>query len=98
MLRTRAGTYSGLPGGVSLRVDADPQLTVTAAGAGRFDIGWNTSRYPSLVVRDRRSGRVLGIGRRGGMRIDATSLADLEALLSDGVGSTARALRLSEAP
>lgn len=97
-LRTRAGTYSGLPGGVSLRVDADPQLTVRAAGAGRFDIGWNTSRYPSLVVRDRRSGRVLGIGRRGGMRIDATSLADLEALLSDGVASTARALKLSEAP
>ncbi len=97
-LRTRAGTYAGVPGGVSLRVDADPELSVTAAGASQFEITWNTSRYPSLVVRDRRTGRVLGIGRRGSMRIDATSLADLEAMLSDGVGSTTRGLSLGVAP
>ncbi len=97
-LRTRTGTYTGVPGGVSLRVDADPQLSVKAAGANRFDITWNSARYPSLVVRDRRSGTVRGIGRRGTMRIDAASLTELEALLSDGVGSTTHALKLSEAP
>jgi hypothetical protein len=94
----RAGTYTSVPGGVSLRVDADPQLTVRAAGAGRYEISWSPSRYPSLVVRDRRSGRVLGIGRRGSMRVEATSLADLDVLLSDGVGSTTRALSPSPAP
>ncbi len=97
-VRARTGTYTGVPGGVSLRVDADPQLTVKAAGAGRYEISWSLSRYPSMVVRDRRSGRVLGIGRRGSMRIEATSLADLDAWLSDGVGSTARALGAGQAP
>lgn len=97
-VRIRAGSYSGVPGGLSLRIDADPQLSIRAAGAERFDVTWNASRYPSLVVRDRRSGRVLGIGRRGAMRITTATLSDLDVLLSDGVGSTTRALSPSAAP
>ena len=97
-LRTRSGVYTGVPGGVSLRVDADPQLTVRASGSGRFDISWNTGRYPSLVVRNTRTRRVLAIGRNGALSIEATSLTDLEVLLSDGVSSSARPLSLTGTP
>lgn len=97
-LLTRAGVYSGVPGGVSLRVDADPQLNVRATGSARFTIAWNASRYPSIVVRNARSRRVLGMGRNGEITFDAASLVDLEVLLSDGVSSTARPLSLTAAP
>ncbi|MBC7843943.1 MAG: Ig-like domain-containing protein [Gemmatimonadaceae bacterium] len=97
-LRARSGVYSGVPGGVSLRVDADPQLIVRASGAGRFELTWNVSRYPSIVVRNASSRRVLGAGRRGAITIDAASLADLEVLLSDGVSSSARNLSMTMAP
>jgi uncharacterized protein YjdB len=97
-LRTRAGVYTGVPGGVNLRVDADPQLSVRTSGSGRFDITWNTGRYPSLVVRNTRTHRVLAIGRNGALNIEATSLTDLEVLLSDGVSSNARPLTLTGAP
>ena len=97
-VRARTGVYSGIPGGVSLRIDADPQLVVRTSGAGRFELTWNVSRYPSIVVRDASTRRVLGAGRRGSMTIDAAALADLEVLLSDGVSSTTRKLSLTVAP
>ncbi|MDZ7630132.1 MAG: hypothetical protein U5K74_01935 [Gemmatimonadaceae bacterium] len=97
-VRARTGTYSSVPGEISLRLDADPQLAVRSSGANRFTVSWSASRYPALVVRNRRTGRVLGIGRRGSMAIEATALTELDALLSDGVGSTTRALALTEAP
>ena len=97
-LLRRSGVYSGAPGAVSLRVDADPQLSVRTSGSARFTIGWNASRYPSIVVRNSRTRRVLGMGRNGEITIDAASLADLEVLLSDGVSSTARPLSLTAAP
>ena len=97
-VRLRTGTYSSVQGGVSLRVDADPQLAVRAAGASRFEVTWNVARYPSIVIRSRRSGRVVGIGRRGALTIDASELSDLDALLSDGVGSTTRTLSIGQAP
>ncbi len=94
----RTGTYSANASGVSLRVDADPQLMATAAGAGSFDVTWNVSRYPAIVVRDRTTRRVLAMGRTGTIAIRATSLAGLEVLLSDGVSSTVRALSTGGAP
>ena len=97
-LLKRAGVYSGVPGGVSLRVDADPQLVVRASGANRYDVSWNVARYPSLVVRNALTRRVLGIGRRGALTVDAVSLADLEVLLSDGVSSSTRKLSITAAP
>jgi hypothetical protein len=95
---TRAGVYSGSTGGVSLRVDADPQLVVRAAGGSRYDVTWNVSRYPSIVVRSSATRRVLGIGRRGTLSIEAASLADLHVLLSDGVSSSTRKLSVTAAP
>ena len=97
-LLTRSGVYTSAPGGVSLRVDADPQLVVRATGGNRYDVAWNISRYPSLVIRNATTRRVLGIGRRGVLSIDATSLAELEVLLSDGVSSSARKLAVTSAP
>jgi hypothetical protein len=94
----RTGTYATNTSGVSLRVDSDPQLTAAAAGASRVDITWNVARYPSIVIRDRSTHRVLAIGRKGALSIDAGSLSDLEVLLSDGVSSTTRALSAGGAP
>ncbi len=94
----RAGSYAASPSGVSLRVDADPQLVVRAAGTNRYDVTWNTSRYPSIIVRDKSTRRVVGIGRRGALTINAASLNALEVLLSDGVGSSTRALSVGGAP
>ena len=97
-LLTRAGVYSGTPGGVSLRVDADPQLLVRASGTSQFTVTWNSSRYPSVVVRNTRTHRVLGIGRNGEMSIGVASLAGLELLLSNGVSSTTQPLAITGAP
>jgi hypothetical protein len=96
-MRVRAGT-SGLPDGVSLRVAADPQLAVSATGAGRQTVTWNAARYPSVVVRNRRTGQVLAIARRGSVSFDAPALTDVEVLLSDGVGSVTRTLSAGGAP
>ena len=97
-MRVRAGTASGLPDGVSLRVAADPQLAVSATGAGRQTVTWNAARYPSVVVRNRRTGQVLAIARRGSVSFDAPALTDVEVLLSDGVGSVTRTLSAGGAP
>jgi Bacterial Ig-like domain (group 2) len=94
----RTGTYSGTAGGISLRVDSDPQVAVRASGAGRFDVSWNAARYPSAVVRNRQTGQVLAIGQRGRLAISAAALTELDLLLSDGVGSTTRALSSGGAP
>ena len=94
----RAGSYAVNPSGVSLRVDGDPQLTATPSRANRVDITWNVARYPSIVVRDRTTRRVLAIGRTGVITIGATPLSTLEVLLSDGVSSITRALSSGGAP
>ena len=97
-LLKRAGVYSAAPGGVSLRVDADPQLLVRTSGAGQFTIAWNSSRYPAAIVRNTRTHRVLGMGRNGELSLGVSSLADLELLLSNGVSSTAQPLAITGAP
>ena len=95
----RAGTYAPPgPAGVSLRVDADPQIATRSLGSGRHELTWNVSRYPSVVVRDRRSKTVLAIGARGTISFAASSLDTVELLLSDGVSSTTRPLSSGGAP
>ena len=95
----RTGTYapSG-PAGVSLRVDADPQIATRTIGAGRHELTWNVGRYPSVVVRDRRTKTVLALGARGTTSFAARALDDVELLLSDGVSSTTRLLSSGGAP
>ncbi len=97
-VRVRTGTYVGAPNGVNLRVDADPQLSANAVGAGRLSVTWNASRYPSIIVRHKQTHRVLGIGRKGELTVTTSSPGELEALLSDGVSSSTRALTLGGAP
>jgi uncharacterized protein YjdB len=80
----------GAPGGVNVRVDADPQLAARRSGSGEFELSWNASKYPALVVRNRRTNAVIGIGSRGSMTINAATLDDLDALISNGVSSVTR--------
>jgi hypothetical protein len=94
----RAGNYVAGVDGVSLRVDGDPQLRVSAAAGGRVDITWNQARYPSVVIRRRSSGQVLAFARRGALALDAAWLDDAEIMLSDGVSSIARRLSVGGAP
>ena len=54
---------------------------------GGLRLRWDTASRPVAMVRDRRSGAVLGIGRSGELHFSAESLAGAvpEVLLSDGV-------------
>jgi hypothetical protein len=49
-------------------------------------------------MRNRRSGQVLAIARRGTVAFEAPTLTDVEVLLSDGVGSVTRTLTGGGAP
>ncbi len=95
---TRTGSYVPSAGGVSLRVDADPQLVARSSGAGRLEITWNQARYPSIIVRERASGRVLGIGQRGTLGVEGTNADAIDVMLSDGVSSVTRRLSSGGAP
>lgn len=94
----RAGSWSTLPSGVNLRVDADPQLSVRSSGVGQYDISWNATRYPSVAVRNRVTGAVIAIARSGTITIRATALDALDILLSDGVSSVTQSLSTTGAP
>jgi hypothetical protein len=54
---------------------------------GSVRLIWDTARSPVALLRDRRSGQIVGIGRSGELRIDAatSALIDPELVLSDGV-------------
>jgi len=54
---------------------------------GGLRLRWDAASRPMAMVRDRHSGAVLGIGRRGELRFSADALAGAvpEVLLSDGV-------------
>lgn len=94
----RAGTYTTGTGGVSLRIDSDPQVATRSLGGGRHELTWNVSRYPSVIVRNRTTGTVLAMGARGAISFAAAALDDVELLLSDGTSSTTRRLSTGGAP
>ena len=54
---------------------------------GSFRLTWDTARSPVALLRDSRSGRIMGIGRGGELHIDAATSAMIEPelVLSDGV-------------
>jgi hypothetical protein len=61
--------------------------TMQRTAGGGLRIGWDTARNPVAMVRDRRSGAIVGIGRSGELSFDTVSAAaiDPEVLLSDGL-------------
>lgn len=54
---------------------------------GSLRISWDAARSPVALVRDRRSGAIVGVGRSGELSFDTVSAAaiDPELVLSDGI-------------
>jgi hypothetical protein len=73
------------PGGTAPVAEAD--ATYEQLPGGDYRLRWDTRRSPVAMLRDRRSGEVMAIGRSGDLRMPAESVAGMqpEALLSDGV-------------
>jgi len=51
---------------------------------------WDTSAYPAVVVRNKRTGEVLERSRSGTASLAAAARDDLEILMSTGVGSISK--------
>ena len=79
------------PGGVSAAINT---VDATAAASGSVRVQWAATGARMALIRDRRTGQVLSFARGGGAQI-RTQSADLEVILSDGVRSAARAIRVS---
>jgi hypothetical protein len=78
--------------GLAERADAAVRgLTLSAVGADEVEVRWNARDFAGAIVRDAASGRVLGIGTSGTLRVLASS-SELEVVLSDGVRSASRRL------
>lgn len=78
------------PGGPSVMADAaDAAAIQERLPTGELRLRWDATRNPVAVLRDRRSGQIIGIGRSGELRISADAAAGLEPefLFSDGVRS-----------
>lgn len=73
------------PGGAAPIAEESAIYEQLPGGDHRFR--WDTGQSPVAMLRDRRSGEVMAIGRSGDLRMPAESVAGMEpeALLSDGV-------------
>ena len=67
----------------------EPSVQTQEVGPEGIRVSWDTSLAPAVMVRDQRTGQVLGIGRSGQLNLLARELArgDAEVLVSDGVRS-----------
>ena len=79
------------PGGVSAAINA---LDVTATPSGAVRVQWDATAARMALIRDGRTGEILSFARGGNAQI-RTRAADLEVILSDGVRSTRREVRVS---
>lgn len=76
------------PGAPGVMADgADRGAVQERLPGGDLRLRWDAARNPVAVLRDRRSGHIVGIGRSGELRIsaDAASGIEPEFLFSDGV-------------
>jgi hypothetical protein len=63
----------------------------TSGASGSKRLQWSTSASPMVLVRDPRTGEVLGIGRNGTLDLAGfNSAGDVEVLVTDGVTSARR--------
>jgi hypothetical protein len=64
-----------------------PDTAAERLPGGGLRVRWDASRNPVVLLRDRRSGDIIGIGRSGELRIPGAAAAGLEPelLLPDGV-------------
>jgi hypothetical protein len=79
------------PAGVSLAVNA---VDAAATGTGGVRVQWNATGARMALIRDRRTGDVLSFARGASAQV-RTQSSDLEVIVSDGVRSTRRELRVN---
>jgi hypothetical protein len=82
---------SAAPGGLAAAVNV---VDATAAASDRVDVRWNGQAARMALIRDRRTGQVLSFARGGSARVRARN-AELEVILSDGVRSVTRQVRVT---
>jgi hypothetical protein len=69
-------------------------VQVRRVGRGRVGLRWNASAHPMVMVRDVETGQVLAFARGGAVEL-ATSKAQVDLVLSDGVKSRLRRVRVT---
>ena len=79
------------PGGIAAALNT---LDATAAASGRVNVRWGTQAARMALIRDRQTGQILSFARGGSAQIRARN-ADLEVILSDGVRSVSRRVRIA---
>lgn len=78
--------------------DALPAVRQESTPGGGLRLRWDTARSPVAMLRDRRSGHVMAIGRSGDLSLSAEAVAgtEPELLLSDGVQTSRATTELQE--
>ena len=89
---TTAMTASLAPGGISAAVNA---VEASATVSGRVDVRWGGQTARMALIRDRQTGQVLSFARGSSAQVRARS-TDLEVVLSDGVQSVRRQVRVTK--
>jgi len=79
------------PGGVSAAVNS---VGATTAASGAVRVQWGATGARMAMIRDRRTGQILSFARGGSANI-RTQSTDLDVILSDGVRSARREIRVS---
>ena len=79
------------PGGVSAAINA---VDATATPSGTVRVQWGATGARMALIRDGRTGEILSFARDGNAQV-RTGAADLEVILSDGVRSTTRKVRVN---
>jgi len=80
------------PGGIAAAVNA---VDASAAPSGRVSVRWDGQAARMALIRDRQTGQVLSFARGGSAHLRARS-TDLEVVLSDGVRSVTRRVRVTK--
>jgi hypothetical protein len=81
------------PAGVSAAINS---AEATSAGSGSVSVRWGGASTRMALVRDRRTGQVLSFARGGNVVVRPRAGAELEVILSDGVRSAAKQLRVTQ--
>jgi hypothetical protein len=80
-----------VPGGISAAIN---EAGATSTPSGTVRVQWGATAARMALIRDGRTGEVLSFARGGNAQI-RTGAADLEVILSDGVRSTRREIRVN---
>jgi hypothetical protein len=79
------------PGGISAAINT---VDATATPSGTVRVQWGATGARMALIRDGRTGEILSFARGANAQI-RTGAADLEVILSDGVRSTTRTVRVT---